>query len=711
MSTRKLRAVGYVRRSTDHQDRSLGDQRDAIVKYAQEHGLELKGVYEDDAISGASSRHRDSFQRMCDDACQRPRPFDCIVVYDVKRFGRMDNDETGYYRHILRMHNVHVLYITEGFTDTFVDDLVRPVKQWQARQESKDLAKVVIRGFVSKFAAKGGGWWLSGHPPYGYDRRFEDASGNHLCIVRSMADSSKQVLDDSGNLMRILSPGERIVCVNGDRCRLVPSLPERVAIVQRIFYEVTETGFGFATIAKYLNHEGVPAPQTLQMPTHFRGPWTYSTIQMIIKNPTYAGDIVWNRRTAGVFFSIRNREAIERPLHESMRIRPNSADHWFVARDAHEPLIQRVAFEQAQEVLLRQHERKQRFSPDYCRDRADPRWKYILTGLLQCAQCKHAFCGMNIQLRYITRRKKGYRARMYCCTTCKRGKRTSCTGRFIRARVLERLVFERLLSWYGDYLRRDGKLRILRAAQDQCRHISERIGTPSRIHIEESAMRMAKGAIDFLRSLPGHLHSADVLARRFALRRCVDHIKVDLDRPAIAIFVRRLPIIGAEFTGTAWLVAHLPESPGALILGLRKSSKRNAPVYDLAGHLDGRPKHVRDLVREIRTVIKGLGPKITEMAHQQYIAFAIGRNFACMKVRDLRVLLYLKLDPSKMKNRPHNFRDVTGIGTGATGNVEFEIKSTADLMVCRPFLARAYAAVRQRGGRHFKTGATELSAI
>jgi len=30
------------------------------------------------------------------------------------------------------------------------DDLLRPVKQWQARQELKDLSKVAIRGLLSK---------------------------------------------------------------------------------------------------------------------------------------------------------------------------------------------------------------------------------------------------------------------------------------------------------------------------------------------------------------------------------------------------------------------------------------------------------------------------------------------------------------------------------------------------------------------------------
>lgn len=92
-------AVGYVRRSTDRQEQSIPDQKKAIDAYAAEHGLRLDRFYVDDAISGASTLGRRAFQQMIQEAQSPARPFDLIVVYDVKRFGRIDNDEAGYYRH------------------------------------------------------------------------------------------------------------------------------------------------------------------------------------------------------------------------------------------------------------------------------------------------------------------------------------------------------------------------------------------------------------------------------------------------------------------------------------------------------------------------------------------------------------------------------------------------------------------------------------
>ncbi len=231
----KHRAVGYVRRSTDKQEQSIGDQKKAISDYAAEHRLRVQRFYVDDAVSGTSTVGRRAFQEMMADAQKSVRPFDWIVVYDVKRFGRVDNDEAGYYRHLLRTHGVDIRYVSENFNGDSTDDLLRPVKQWQARQESKDLSKVTIRGFLSKVEntdGKTGGWWMGGVPPFGYDLRYETGDGQFLFIVRYMPDGSKQLIDDGGQLTRTLARGESLTISRRDRCKLVPSSPERVTVIE-----------------------------------------------------------------------------------------------------------------------------------------------------------------------------------------------------------------------------------------------------------------------------------------------------------------------------------------------------------------------------------------------------------------------------------------------------------------------------------------------
>ena len=106
-------AVGYARRSTDRQEQSIADQRRAIEAYAVRQDCEVLDWYVDDAISGAGTEGREAFLKMVEDA-QRPGcQFKCVLVYDVKRFGRLDNDETGHYRYLLRQAGVDVIYVAE----------------------------------------------------------------------------------------------------------------------------------------------------------------------------------------------------------------------------------------------------------------------------------------------------------------------------------------------------------------------------------------------------------------------------------------------------------------------------------------------------------------------------------------------------------------------------------------------------------------------
>ena len=141
---------------------------------------------------------------MIDDAGSPGCNFGVVIVYDVKRFGRIDNDEAGYYRHTLRTHSVEVRYVSEEFCGSGTDDLLRPVKQWQARQESKDLAKVAIRGLLSKATnggngAAGQGWWMGGAPPFGYDLGYESQAGGFLFVLRYLSDGTKRMLDRRGH--------------------------------------------------------------------------------------------------------------------------------------------------------------------------------------------------------------------------------------------------------------------------------------------------------------------------------------------------------------------------------------------------------------------------------------------------------------------------------------------------------------------------------
>ncbi|MFH1615103.1 MAG: recombinase family protein [Planctomycetota bacterium] len=459
------RAVGYVRRSTDRQEQSIGDQKKALEEYIAKHGLRLVKFYIDDAISGTSTLGRRAFQQMIKDAESPTRRFDIIVVYDVKRFGRVDNDEAGYYRHILRTHGVEICYVSENFNGDTTDDLLRPVKQWQARQESKDLSKVTIRGLLSKVE---GGWWMGGTPPYGYDLRYENAEGKFLFVIRFMPDGSKQLLDEKGDLIRTLARGESLNISKRDQAKLTLSDPERVNIAKQIFRMYAEQGRGYKSLASSLNQQGVPAPRGPQWSHIYSGFWTDSTIRAILVNPIYAGDMVWNRRTDARFHRISQGRAVDRENVHGARLVPNGKSDWIVIRDTHPGLISRWLFEQARQ-RLENHPKsiEQRKRVYHGKTWDGRRSRFILSGLLKCDLCGNRYQGVTYNKG--KRRVDGSKVKTYtygCGGYITKGRRV-CEMNLIPQKLLEGKVINTVLEFYRPYLEKDGRRKLAEAIKMQ----------------------------------------------------------------------------------------------------------------------------------------------------------------------------------------------------------------------------------------------------
>ena len=589
-------AVGYLRRSTDRQEQSIPDQKKAVERYADENDLQLSRFFIDDAISGTDALRRPGFQEMVAQAQQKSRPFSYVVVYDVKRFGRLGNDEAGYYRHILRVHGVEVLYTAENFSGDATDDLLRPVKQWQAREESKDLSKVTIRGLLSRIE---GGFWNGGTPPYGYDLRYESPGGNgaaFLFVLQYQPDGTKLVLDESGSTVRTLARGERIQVSKRDRCRLTPSDPDRVEVVRRIFTMSALDGLGLRAIANALNADGIPSPRGPGWARIYSGHWTVSSVRSILTNPLYVGDLVWNRRTDARFFKIAGGRASERHEAYGARLEPNPTEDWIRIPSAHPGLVSHRLFQTAQHARSRRSGAGEQTNDEV---RKPGPWngrraRYLLSGLIECGRCGGRYEGCSRTKG--KRRKDGSAVRTYyygCGSYIRKGKAVCRFGPIPQERF-ERLVVEAVLSYYARYHGEKGHRELSKVvrdcigvdstdlckARDSAQHRLEEIETDvsrlldaltegSRVFVEERLQGLSdeRGRLErklreieemeltrtaqlslvgecreFLHDLPGALDASSPEVRVRTIRRCVQRIVIDRDSGNAEAWINALPV-------------------------------------------------------------------------------------------------------------------------------------------------------------------------
>lgn len=73
-------AAQYVRMSTEHQQYSTENQRDAIAKFAKVRGYDVVKTYADDGKSGLSMEGRASLRQMLADVESGTAPFKAILV-------------------------------------------------------------------------------------------------------------------------------------------------------------------------------------------------------------------------------------------------------------------------------------------------------------------------------------------------------------------------------------------------------------------------------------------------------------------------------------------------------------------------------------------------------------------------------------------------------------------------------------------------------
>ena len=302
----QVRAVQYLRMSTEHQRYSLENQSTAIAAYANGRGYAIVGTYADPARSGLTLRERKGLGRLLRDARNPSRDFSVILVLDVSRWGRFqDPDQGATYEFLCREAGVSVEYCLEAFENdgSFAASIIKHLKRIMAAEYSRELSSKVSRAHVQQAKL---GFVQGGCLVYGVRRMLIDAKGNERGF---------------------LGPGEH-KHLSTDRVILVRGPESEVRVARRIFKAYTVGGESMSGIARQLNDEGVPGACGRK--------WTPERVHWLLTSELMLGTYVYNRTT--------------RKLKSPARANPKVA--WVRAR-VMRPIVSRATFEQAAALLRR----------------------------------------------------------------------------------------------------------------------------------------------------------------------------------------------------------------------------------------------------------------------------------------------------------------------------------------------------------------------
>ena len=259
-----LRAVEYLRASTDFQSFSISNQQKAIAKYAAEHNITIVRSYKDPGKTGLTMRNRYGLKQLISDVHDPNRDFNTILVFDVSRWGRFqDIDESAHYEFLCKARGVSIRYCSEPFVNdgALVHNILKSMKRAMASEYSRDLSARVTQGQL-RLAAMG--FHQGGTPNFGLRR----------------------VLVDEQGARKELKNGERKY-VATDRVILIPGPKSETEVVRDVFRLFVTERLPKKRIATILNKRGF---------RNGRGyPWTGHTIDLLLRCERYLGTLIYNR--------------------------------------------------------------------------------------------------------------------------------------------------------------------------------------------------------------------------------------------------------------------------------------------------------------------------------------------------------------------------------------------------------------------------------
>lgn len=346
-SKKKLRVAAYCRVSTDSEAQleSLEAQKSHYENYiAARDDWEFAGLYFDEGVTATSAENRTALMQMMKD-CES-RKIDFVITKSISRFSRNTTDCLELVRKLLDL-DIPIFFEKENInTGSMESELFLAILSSMSQDESSSISLNSQWSIKNRFQ---NGTYKISYPPFGYGWN-----------------------------------GEEMV-VN----------TEQAEIVKRIFAEVL-SGKGTKAIADGLNADRVP--------TKKGGKWTASTINGMLKNEKYTGDVIFQKSYTDSCFKRRTNNG--------------ERDQYMIA-EHHEAIISKEDFETVAALLERRAAEKSIVSGI-----GKYQKRYAFSGKIICGECHSTF-----KRRTHYKKEQSYAA--WCCNTHIEDKE-KCSMKYIR---------------------------------------------------------------------------------------------------------------------------------------------------------------------------------------------------------------------------------------------------------------------------------------
>lgn len=281
----------YLRKSraeelSDTVEETLKRHKEELTEFAQKNGLQISGIYEE-VVSGESLYTRPQMLKLLADV--EHGEYQAVLCMDIDRLSRGSMSDQGIILETLKASGTKIITPRKVYDlSNDIDETYSEFESFVARQELKVIKRRMQRG-IRRTIEDGG---YPANAPYGYKKAYVE---KHPTL---------KIHEDEARFVRI------------------------------IFDLYANKGYGCQRIADTVNAMGAKPHRSEQ--------FARISIMKILKNPTYAGKIVWNQKTQVRKGTKGNAKAqyIYHPREE-----------WIIADGLHKPIIDQALFDRTQKII------------------------------------------------------------------------------------------------------------------------------------------------------------------------------------------------------------------------------------------------------------------------------------------------------------------------------------------------------------------------